>query len=152
MIPCVLERFIQRMIQFEPMLGVATLGIMLQVPVVSMKSILELMGGRPVSNEVNSFPFLSVCVQLLLHEILILEKNRKMQMPCAYSFSSAWKEEMGSRCFPMLGWTSTVFLPCMLERFLDTLRARVSRNLFLLLHSPEAQGDKPSRIPTSSRV
>lgn len=51
MLPPLMERFIQRLIQFEPMLGISTLGIMLGVPVVSMRSILELMGGRPVSDE-----------------------------------------------------------------------------------------------------
>jgi hypothetical protein len=49
-----MERFIQRLVQFEPILGMSTLGIILQVPVVSMRSILELMGGRQVSNEEDS--------------------------------------------------------------------------------------------------
>lgn len=50
-LPSLMERLIQRLIQFEPMLGMATLGIMLQVPVVSMQSILELTSGQQVSNE-----------------------------------------------------------------------------------------------------
>ena len=51
LIPSVLERFIQRLVQFEPMLGICTLGIMMHVPVVSLKSILELLGGSPVSDQ-----------------------------------------------------------------------------------------------------
>ena len=57
--PSVLERFIQRLIQFEPMLGMATLGILLKVPVVSMRSVLELMGGHPVSNSEDADAMLS---------------------------------------------------------------------------------------------
>lgn len=33
--------FVQRMVQYEPLLGMATLGLLLKVPVVSMRSILE---------------------------------------------------------------------------------------------------------------
>jgi hypothetical protein len=51
MLPSLLETYIQRLIQFEPMLGMATVGIMLKVPVVSMRSMLELMGGQEVSNK-----------------------------------------------------------------------------------------------------
>lgn len=51
MVPVLQERFIQRAIQYEPLLGLATLGITMKVPVVSMKSIMQLMNGRSVSNK-----------------------------------------------------------------------------------------------------
>ena len=51
MLPVLIERYIQRIIQYEPLLGMVTLGICLKVPVVSMKSILQLMNGERVTNE-----------------------------------------------------------------------------------------------------
>ena len=51
MVPVLQERFIQRAIQYEPLLGLATLGMTLKVPVVSMRSIMQLMNGRAISNK-----------------------------------------------------------------------------------------------------
>lgn len=41
---------VQRIVQYEPLLGMATLGLMLKVPVVSVRSILEVMNGRTVTD------------------------------------------------------------------------------------------------------
>lgn len=51
LLPVLHERFIQRMIRYEPLLGMATLGLMLRVPVVSTTSILQLMNGCPISDK-----------------------------------------------------------------------------------------------------
>ncbi len=51
LLPVLHERFIQRVIQYEPLLGMSTLGLMLKVPVVSVKSVLELMNGKPVTDQ-----------------------------------------------------------------------------------------------------
>jgi hypothetical protein len=48
---CVQERIIQRLIRYEPLLGMATMGICMQVPVVSMRSIMQLMNGHAVTNQ-----------------------------------------------------------------------------------------------------
>ena len=45
------ERIIQRLIRYEPLLGMATMGISMQVPVVSMRSIMQLMNGHAVTDE-----------------------------------------------------------------------------------------------------
>lgn len=41
LLPVLVERFIHRTIMYEPLLGMATLGITMNVPVVSMKSIMQ---------------------------------------------------------------------------------------------------------------
>jgi hypothetical protein len=51
LLPVLQERLIQRLIQYEPLLGMATLGICMDVPVVSMQSIMQLMNGQTVTNE-----------------------------------------------------------------------------------------------------
>lgn len=51
LLPVLVERLVQRIIQYEPLLGMATLGIYLGAPVVSMRSIMQLMNGQPVTNE-----------------------------------------------------------------------------------------------------
>jgi hypothetical protein len=47
LVPVLQERVIQRLIQYEPLLGMATLGICMDAPVVSMQSIMQV--GFPVS-------------------------------------------------------------------------------------------------------
>ena len=51
LIPVIQERLILRLLRYEPLLGMATLGISMQVPVVSMKSIMQLMNGCAVTNQ-----------------------------------------------------------------------------------------------------
>ncbi len=51
LVPVMVERFLQRIVQYEPVLGMNMLGIYMGVPVVSMSSILQLMNGQPVTNE-----------------------------------------------------------------------------------------------------
>ncbi len=51
LLPVLHERFIQRIVQLEPLLGMSTLGLMLSAPVVSMHSILQLMNGKPVTDQ-----------------------------------------------------------------------------------------------------
>lgn len=51
LLPVMHERFIQRIVKLEPLLGICTLGLMLRVPVVSVRSILEVMNGRRVTDE-----------------------------------------------------------------------------------------------------
>jgi hypothetical protein len=48
MMPVVHERLLARLIQFEPLLGMATLGLTLNVPVVPMHSLLQFFDGRRV--------------------------------------------------------------------------------------------------------
>lgn len=50
LLPVLHERFLQRMIRYELLLGMSTLCLMLRVPVVSMTSILQLMNGCAVSD------------------------------------------------------------------------------------------------------
>lgn len=45
------RRYIERLIQYEPLIGMASLIIAMDVPVVSMHSIMELMNGQSVTNE-----------------------------------------------------------------------------------------------------
>lgn len=51
LVPVLQERVIQRFLSYEPLLGIATLGISLKVPVVSMRSIMQLMNGCAVTCE-----------------------------------------------------------------------------------------------------
>jgi hypothetical protein len=51
LLPVLQERFIKRVLQFEPLLGMAVLGITMKVPVVSMQSIMQLMNGVQVTNQ-----------------------------------------------------------------------------------------------------
>ena len=51
LLPVLIERFLQRVVQYEPILGMNMLGIYMGVPVVSMSSILQLMNGQPVTNQ-----------------------------------------------------------------------------------------------------
>ena len=51
LLPVLYERYIQRILQFEPLLGVATLGLLIGIPVVSVKSMLQLMDGKPVTDQ-----------------------------------------------------------------------------------------------------
>jgi hypothetical protein len=55
LLPVLQERLIQRLIQYEPLLGMATLGICMDVPVVSMQSIMQV-----------CFSSLSLCIFLML--------------------------------------------------------------------------------------
>lgn len=48
MMPVVHERLLARLIQFEPLLGMATIGLALDVPVVPMHSLLQFFDGRRV--------------------------------------------------------------------------------------------------------
>lgn len=41
LVPVLQERFIQRILDYEPLLAMATLGITMNVPVVSMRSIMQ---------------------------------------------------------------------------------------------------------------
>lgn len=66
LLPVLHERYIQRIVQLEPLLGVATLGLMLGVPVVSMRSILQLMNGNAVTDEDDALAmkqYLTQCLQ-----------------------------------------------------------------------------------------
>jgi hypothetical protein len=51
LLPVLHERFIQRIVQLEPLLGMSTLGLMLGAPVVSMHSVLQLMNGKAVTDQ-----------------------------------------------------------------------------------------------------
>ena len=51
LLPVLHERFIQRILSYEPLLGMATLGLMLRVPVVSMTSVLQLLNGQAVTDK-----------------------------------------------------------------------------------------------------
>ena len=51
LVPVLQERLIQRFLRFEPLLGLATLGISMKVPVVSIRSIMQLMNGRAVTDQ-----------------------------------------------------------------------------------------------------
>jgi hypothetical protein len=65
LLPVLHERFIQRIVQLEPLLGISTLGIMLGAPVVSMRSILQLMNGNRVTDRDDAMAmrqFISRCV------------------------------------------------------------------------------------------
>jgi hypothetical protein len=57
MLPVVHERLIARMIQYEPLLGMATLGLALDVPVVPMHSLLQFFDGKRVESQVNTLVF-----------------------------------------------------------------------------------------------
>lgn len=48
MLPVVHERLIARLIQYEPLLAMATVGLALDVPVVPMHSLLQFFDGRRV--------------------------------------------------------------------------------------------------------
>lgn len=50
LVPVLVERYIKRLIQLEPLLGMATVAMRLKVPVVSMYSIMQLFNGRQVTN------------------------------------------------------------------------------------------------------
>lgn len=50
MLPVVHERLVARLIQFEPLLGMATVGLCLDVPVVPMNSLLQFFDGRRVES------------------------------------------------------------------------------------------------------
>lgn len=65
LLPVLHERFIQRIVQLEPLMGVSALGLMLGVPVVSMRSVLQLMNGKPVTDRDDAMAmrqFISRCV------------------------------------------------------------------------------------------
>lgn len=51
MLPVVHERLIARMIQYEPLLGMAVLGLALDVPVVPMHSLLQFFDGKRVESQ-----------------------------------------------------------------------------------------------------
>lgn len=51
LLPVLHERFIQRILSYEPLLGMATLALMLRVPVVSMTSALQLLNGQEISDK-----------------------------------------------------------------------------------------------------
>lgn len=51
LLPVLHERFIQRIVSYEPLLGMATLGLILRVPVVSMTSVLQLLDGQEVTDK-----------------------------------------------------------------------------------------------------
>jgi hypothetical protein len=72
LLPPTLERFIQRLVQFEPILGMSTLGIILKVPVVSMRSILELMDGRRVSDEDDAEAMRTFIIRCHMHILHLL--------------------------------------------------------------------------------
>lgn len=50
-LPLVHERFILRMIRFKPFLAMATIGIELQVPTVSIGSVLQLLDGKSIDDQ-----------------------------------------------------------------------------------------------------
>ena len=51
LLPVLHERFIQRIVSYEPLLGMATLGLILQMPVVSVTSVLQLLDGQTVTDK-----------------------------------------------------------------------------------------------------
>lgn len=51
LLPVLHERLIQRLVQYEPLLGMATLGLCMRVPVVSIQSAMQLLDGRPVADK-----------------------------------------------------------------------------------------------------
>lgn len=51
LLPVLHERLIQRLVQFEPLLGMATLGLCMRVPVVSVQSVMQLLDGRRVTEK-----------------------------------------------------------------------------------------------------
>lgn len=50
MLPVLHERLVSRLIQFEPLLGMATIGLCLNVPVVPIQSLLQFFDGQRVEN------------------------------------------------------------------------------------------------------
>lgn len=51
LIPVLHERFLQRIVQLEPLMGISVLGLMLGAPVVSMRSVLQMLNGKEVSDK-----------------------------------------------------------------------------------------------------
>lgn len=50
MLPVLHERLVSRLIQFEPLLGLATIGLCLNVPVVPIESLLQFFDGQRVES------------------------------------------------------------------------------------------------------
>jgi hypothetical protein len=50
LLPCLHDRLIQRLIQYEPLLAMATVGLALDVPVVSMLSIKQFLDGQQIDD------------------------------------------------------------------------------------------------------
>lgn len=51
MLPSLHERFLTRMIQYEPLLGMVVLGLALEVPVVSLESMLQFLDGKQIRDQ-----------------------------------------------------------------------------------------------------
>ena len=65
LLPVLHERFIQRIVSYEPLLGMATLGLILQMPVVSMTSVLQLLDGQTVTDKDDETAMRNYLVQCL---------------------------------------------------------------------------------------